>query len=305
MTTVKEADSQVGGADIVTLDFGAGFDLAESPDTEVQISLDLTEYTFPAGVITNNAVLGEDINWLSADQLVQSANVNWANIETLAPINSAAVNWTDMIDLTTGGAVVWGNIAEGELADSTVVSADIKDGTIAGGDLATNIAITSTGVQDYGGATSFEIPNGTSPTVDAAGEIAVDTTDDQLVYYGGAKRVIPYERTACAVIENLAAGDDNYAIWMANDAVTITGVGCNCRGTCSTTATFTLEDRGGNAMTITDTNPTCATTGAATFKAVTAGNQLTAGEMLAFDVTNTPTANDEYALCFTYTVDAQ
>lgn len=109
----------------------------------------------------------------------------------------------------------------------------------------------------------------------------------------------------CGVVENLAAADDNYAIWMANDAVTITGVGCNCRGTCSTTATFTLEDRGGNAMTITDTNPTCATTGAATFKAVTSGNQLTAGEMIAFDVTNTPTADDEYALCFTYTVDAQ
>jgi hypothetical protein len=43
MTTVKESDSQVGGADIVTLDFGAGFDVAESPDTEVQITLDLTE----------------------------------------------------------------------------------------------------------------------------------------------------------------------------------------------------------------------------------------------------------------------
>jgi hypothetical protein len=43
MTTVKEADTPVGGADIVTLDFGAGFDVAESPDTEIQISLDLTE----------------------------------------------------------------------------------------------------------------------------------------------------------------------------------------------------------------------------------------------------------------------
>jgi len=250
------------------------------------------------------ASLGGATNWAEMP-LVMSEGVNWTDLEALAPINNAAVNWADMTDLASGGAVTWANLAEGELATGVVVSDDIKDGTIAGGDLATNIAITSTGVQDYGGATSFEIPNGTSPTVDAAGEIAVDTTDDQLVYYGGAKRVIPYERTACAVIENLAATDDNYAIWMANDAVTITGVGCNCRGTCSTTATFTLEDRGGNAMTITDTNPTCATTGAATFKAVTAGNQLTAGEMLAFDVTNTPTADDEYALCFTYTVDAQ
>lgn len=38
VTTLKENDVQVGGADIVTIDFlGADFDLAESPDTEVQV----------------------------------------------------------------------------------------------------------------------------------------------------------------------------------------------------------------------------------------------------------------------------
>lgn len=35
---------------------------------------------------------------------------------------------------------------------------------------------TGTGVNDYGGATSFEIPNSAAPTIDADGEIAVDTT---------------------------------------------------------------------------------------------------------------------------------
>lgn len=45
MTTVKEATSQVGGADIVTLDFGAGFDLSEDPDTEINITFDPTEIT--------------------------------------------------------------------------------------------------------------------------------------------------------------------------------------------------------------------------------------------------------------------
>lgn len=33
-----------------------------------------------------------------------------------------------------------------------------------------------TGMYDFGGATSFEIPNSATPTVDAAGEIAIDTT---------------------------------------------------------------------------------------------------------------------------------
>lgn len=153
--------------------------------------------------------------------------------------------------------------------------------------------------------TSYAVYADASADVDFEGGVAIDLTDDQFTYYGAAKRVLPYERTVCAVVEDLSASDDNFAFYMANDPITVTGVGCNCRGTCSTTATFTLEDRGGNAMTITDTNPTCATTGAATFKAVTSGNTLTAGEMVAFDVTNTPTAEDTYALCITYTVNAQ
>ena len=45
LNTIKEATVQVGDADIATLDFGAGFDLSESPDTEINISLDLSEYT--------------------------------------------------------------------------------------------------------------------------------------------------------------------------------------------------------------------------------------------------------------------
>jgi len=110
----------------------------------------------------------------------------------------------------------------------------------------------------------------------------------------------------CAVITDLAAADDNFEFWMADRAVTIKSVGCRCRGTCSTMATLTLEDRGGNAMTITGTNPTCATTGNATYAAVTAANGLVAGEGIAFDVTNTPNPEtDEYTICVTYTVDKQ
>ena len=56
--------------------------------------------------------------------------------DTLYAEIQANFDWTDTTDLTTGGAVVWGNIAEGELADSTVVSADIKDDTINSDDYA-------------------------------------------------------------------------------------------------------------------------------------------------------------------------
>lgn len=161
---------------------------------------------------------------------------------------------------------------------------------------------TFTGAHDFGGAT-LEIPNGTAPTADDPGELAHDTTADQLIV---ADTVFHPEETVCAVVEDLAAADDDFEFFMSGSPITITSVGCRCRGTCSTAATFTLEDRGGNAMTITGTNPTCATTGDSTFAAVTAGGALNAGEGVAFDVTNTPSPEtDTYTLCVTYTHDRQ
>ena len=46
-------------------------------------------------------------------------------------IDVDSLDWGAFTDLGESGAVTWGNIAEGELANSTVVSADIKDGEVA------------------------------------------------------------------------------------------------------------------------------------------------------------------------------
>ena len=68
--------------------------------------------------------------------------------------------------------------------------------TLTGDDLSVddnflfNTGDIGTGVYDFGGATSLEIPNDAAPTVDATGEIAVDTTANQLIYYGTAEKVI-------------------------------------------------------------------------------------------------------------------
>lgn len=55
----------------------------------------------------------------------------------------------------------------------TAVNATFSGGTLTAGTLA--------GALDAGGATSFEIPNGTAGTVDAIGEVSLDTTDNQLL----------------------------------------------------------------------------------------------------------------------------
>jgi hypothetical protein len=72
MTTVKESGVQVGGSDIVTLDFGSGFDISESPDTEINISLDFSE------------VAGHDsfTDYVAGEHFLQSAIVETGTVTT-------------------------------------------------------------------------------------------------------------------------------------------------------------------------------------------------------------------------------
>src|SRR4030042_4240655 len=90
------------------------------------------------------------------------------------------------------GAVATAIAASGALtcSISPIVSADIDTfselDTIVADKALVNKADGAVwlGVHDFGGATSVEIPNDAAPTVNAAGEIAVDTTDDQLKNFG-------------------------------------------------------------------------------------------------------------------------
>lgn len=156
---------------------------------------------------------------------------------------------------------------------------------------------------------AFAVPSGTNPTVSGAGDLAIDTTDQQLVYYGGSSAVVlTGQNSKCIVVEQIKAADDNMMIASWPDAVTINSVWCQYNGSApSTAATFTLEDGGGNAMTITGTNPTCTAPGTPpTPAAVTANNTLTAYELLRFDTTNTPDpATDTYLICVGLVYDRQ
>ncbi len=76
MTTLKENNVAVGGADIVTADFlGADFDLAESPDTEIQIVIAAAiarDAEITADIATHSA-LGNDHHTVYADADVLDA----------------------------------------------------------------------------------------------------------------------------------------------------------------------------------------------------------------------------------------
>jgi len=94
--------------------------------------------------------------------------------------------------------------------------ADVADFAEADGD-------TYTGTHDFGGADDLEIPNGAAPTVDTIGQIAIDSTDDQLVYYGASKRVITYDNSKSFVLES-PVDADRFIFWQVNDNITITSI---------------------------------------------------------------------------------
>ena len=78
-----------------------------------------------------------------------------------------------------------GNIGIGTTTPSNLFS--VHGSGYISSDLFVGGAVTATSTVDFGGATSLEIPNGASPTVDAQGETAYDETAGQLLVYGNGK----------------------------------------------------------------------------------------------------------------------
>lgn len=146
-------------------------------------------------------------------------------------------------------------------------------------------------------ANSLAIPQGGSPTVNAAGEIAVDTTDDQLIYYGGAARVIPYKHRQCFTLEDPADADDNVPIFSLDDGFTVVDMRCWTEG--GTSAVITLSD-GSNDL----DSMTCDADGTNDDGSI-ANATFTADEQMEFDTGTVTGSVDWVNFCFSYTITAE
>jgi hypothetical protein len=296
------------------------------------LDVKLATISLPANSVTD-AMVSDTLT--ASDLVAGSAVVADAEVVDALTISAGTINNTTIgatvantggfttmtaTSLTTTGNIGIGTTAPRQRLDNITIGVfgtNVGIGTLTprnAGDIAGSLNVTgnvgigttapTSGLQIMD---SISIPNAASPTVDAVGEIALDTTDDQIVYFGAAKRVLRYEYEKAVVVENLAAADDNMSLGFFSEPVTITGVAVSYIGTGTTPATITLEDGSGNAMTITGTNPTAVAHGTnATFAAVTANNTLVAGEIIRFDVTNAVAPEtDDYTIVLKYTVDAQ
>lgn len=148
----------------------ARVDNTAAPPTEVSGDRYLLDATGAShanwdGAAANDIVEFDGAVWVATSPVEgwivysDGSNTDWLYVDDGSPA------WQER---TSGGGVAWGGVT-GTLADQT----DLQNALDAKGFIAGQVW---TGAHDFGGADSLEIPNGASPTVDAAGEIAVDTT---------------------------------------------------------------------------------------------------------------------------------
>lgn len=110
--------------------------------------------------------------------------------------------------------------------------------------------------------TASKIPSAASPTIDSAGKIGIDTTTDQLQYYGGAKRAIPSIQYASFVIPAPADTDD-INVMKAPYGMSILGIDCIVQGTTSVTGQLQECTSTGTDCADLDSDITCDADGAA------------------------------------------
>ena len=153
-----------------------------------------------------------------------------------------------------------------------------------------------TGVFDFGGATSLEIPNG-GPTVDTTGEIGIDTTSGQLKWSYNASILgieVPYKTMVSQYATSTWSGTTTVYMAPAMAALTVQGVYCD---TSAGTLWMSLYDATNRA------NLVQASTTQGYF-AYSTNNTFTAGEKIRVDY-GTPASSPTQVSCrFKYTYDA-
>jgi hypothetical protein len=132
--------------------------------------------------LTDDATLANNGGDLQVVDLTCTDCINDTEIST----NAGTALSADLEEEVTTGSLADGVINEPDLdVDDAPSDGDILTYDTTGTNFVweTILALvnTITGAVDWGGITSFEIPNGTAPVVDAIGEIALDTTANQLL----------------------------------------------------------------------------------------------------------------------------
>lgn len=184
---------------------------------------------------------------------------------------------TNEIDATMFADGDWGDMSVSSnsvtLDSDTVDTAEIAANAVGESELDESMNFTATGAWNFGGATDLEIPNGTSPTVDTAGQAAIDTSNDELIYFGASKRVLTYVMQK-GFFDSSPTASDNIMFFKAPFNLTITDIDCivdQSQGSNSVDIDLQECDSTGKNCTAVDSTITCDTDGAADDGSLTNG----------------------------------
>ena len=186
------------------------------------------------------------ISSASFGKILMHDGTEWVDTATSTLFSTSAHFSKWLSDESGSGVAVFGT-------SPSLTTPSISAPTITG---ATTIAgATLTGNLDAGGASFLEIPNGTGPTADDPGELAHDTSDNQLIL---DDKVIPTTfRIWSATIASTSPAfisSGLYPVPTQLDGYTITRIQCHV--TTGTSKVIAVEDASANAS----EDITCATT---------------------------------------------
>jgi hypothetical protein len=174
MTTVKSGGVQVGGADIVTLDFSSVFTVAEAPDTEINISIP-TSVTAGATLDAAALVVGDGARGLSSVGIKAAATTLTGlsliradtggadpNLLVLSSAGDSAVNYFSLANHVTGNAPIMAASGEAntglqfwdsnsrEIVVMASVASAVNELTIANAATTNDPSITASGETNVG-----------------------------------------------------------------------------------------------------------------------------------------------------------
>lgn len=152
---------------------------------------------------------------------------------------------------------------------------------------------------------SLAVPQGTNPTVDAAGEIAVDTSataGSGIRFYGDAAYTLPGYFSKSLVITGATTASDS-PFWRTPWAITIRAVHCLIVGGTNVVGQLDEYDaNGANAAVVDSADITCTTTNA-NDDGTLSNPSIDAGDYLGWHTTSVSGTNTRTIITWEFTVD--
>lgn len=203
-------------------------------------------------------------------------------------LGTTALQFSDLF-LAEGGVINWDN------GDATLTQVG-NTLTLAGADLNTVLNTDAT------------VQSGTNPTVNAAGEVGVDTSSgsgSNFRFYGDAGYQISGYYSKSFVMTGVTSAGDFGNVWRSPWAITIRAIHCLAVGGTSVTGQLNECDaNGANCAVVDSSDLTCTAATNVNDDGTLSNPSIDANDYIGWSTTSVSGTNTNIAITFEYTIDA-